>query len=392
MIKDVIEELREWAMACRADYGEHSWCAAEYTELADRLEEGVATLERELTEERAEHRRQVDEWTSRCEALERELGEARAGEEKLSKMCELWEALVTTLAPPAPAEQPPEWRYQRQPFMPRQPPPPRTTEAQSGEQEEAASWRRVAERLESDLAQARAERDAEREAVLCWDETVRAPLESDLAQARASLREARDIATSNANDCAHLRQSAISLSDDLAQAHAQIEQLETEQVSYQAKVASLESDLAQARARIEELDAKLETRRQYTAEQVQRAHAAEAKAAELEEHHIQVADELTAAEAKLAEIRRENSTMRVRLDALEQNQRDDEAKLARVEALVEQLASDVEYARAASGPQKGMTVPWHGRFASCVMVPSALKDLESLVRDLRAALAPEGGS
>jgi chromosome segregation ATPase len=79
--------------------------------------------------------------------------------------------------------------------------------------------------------------------------------------------------------------------------------------------------------------------------------AAEAKVAELEEYHIQVADELTAAEAKvvelerelaraeakLAEVRRENSTMRVRLDALEANQRDDEAKLARVAALVDKL-------------------------------------------------------
>jgi hypothetical protein len=60
MIKEAIEELREWARDCRAAYGEHSSRAAEYDELADRLEEGLAGLTRELAEERAEHRRQVE--------------------------------------------------------------------------------------------------------------------------------------------------------------------------------------------------------------------------------------------------------------------------------------------------------------------------------------------
>jgi hypothetical protein len=43
-----------------------------------------------LTEERAEHRRQVDEWTSRCEALEHELAEAREQARGFEEMRDDW--------------------------------------------------------------------------------------------------------------------------------------------------------------------------------------------------------------------------------------------------------------------------------------------------------------
>jgi hypothetical protein len=48
----------------------------------------IATLERELLEERAEHRRQVDEWASRCEALERELAEEREQRDANDRACQ----------------------------------------------------------------------------------------------------------------------------------------------------------------------------------------------------------------------------------------------------------------------------------------------------------------
>jgi hypothetical protein len=62
-----------------------------------------------------------------------------------------------------------------------------------------------------------------------------------------------------------------------------------------------------------------------------------------------------------------------------------ETQVAAVRALVHEALADVSNQRAAIGPQRGMHVPWHGRFSGTN--PSACKDIDRTLTEISKALA-----
>jgi chromosome segregation ATPase len=62
-----------------------------------------------------------------------------------------------------------------------------------------------------------------------------------------------------------------------------------------------------------------------------------------------------------------------------------EARLAAAQDIVREALADMSNQRAAIGPQRGMHVPWHGRFAGAN--PSVCKDIDRALTAISVALA-----
>jgi chromosome segregation ATPase len=198
---------------------------------------------------------------------------------------------------------------------------------------------------------------------------------AQVEQLRRERDEARDVAERNARDCAHLRQSAITLERERDEARAEVERL-------RALLAEARQELAVLASYVDDPETKWPTvGLKLTAKAHKRA--------------------VTRIDAALAEpvVDMEASASRgwqmadsLHLSVKEQRERAEKAERERDEAraMLSAICSEFERAvshadwRAAGSP--GMSVPFTGDFASATQIPSVVGRMRWWAREMRKAI------